>query len=87
MMFGIVGGDRPVLTFINVGTIEEKEWWLKVTLEEFLENKEKYDCLDYYHEKYLKEDGLIFMNRYGGCNSFIGSRAIEEIQSDWFPAK
>lgn len=73
-------------TFVNVGTVEEKKWWLKVTLEEFLKDEDKFeDVLNYFHKKYIKEDGIIYVNSYGGCNSFMGDDSDEVVQSSWFP--
>lgn len=73
-------------TFVNVGTVEERKWWLKVTLEEFLNDEDKFeDILNYYHKKYLKQDGIIYVNQYDGCNSFMGDDAIEVVQALWFP--
>lgn len=73
-------------------------WWLKVTEDDLMSREDEW--LDeglvfafggiygagLYRNK-IKRDGIIYINRVGGCNSWVGEDATEEIQAENFPER
>lgn len=66
-------------------------WWLKITKEDLADNQQQWNAEigdGYYKDLVLEkisEDGVIYINRVGVFNSFIGDDATEEIQAEDFP--
>lgn len=68
-------------------------WWLKITKKDLAENPQEWDVElgdDYYATltiKRINEDGVAYINRVGGQNSWIGEDATEKIQAEEFPER
>ncbi|WP_413518577.1 hypothetical protein [Carnobacterium maltaromaticum] len=68
-------------------------WWMKITEKDLISRTKEWELelgADYYATltiKRIKEDGVAYVNRVGGQNSWIGEDATEEIQAEDFPKK
>ncbi|MFS7398532.1 hypothetical protein [Carnobacterium maltaromaticum] len=68
-------------------------WWLKINEKDLANNPEVWALElgnDYYATltiKRIKEDGVVYINRVGGQNSWIGEDSTTEIQAEDFPEK
>lgn len=74
-------------TYVKVN----RGWWLKITKEDLADKPKQWDAEigdGYYRNLVLEkisEDGVIYINRVGGFNSFIGDDSTVEIQAEDFP--
>lgn len=64
-----------------------KSWFIKLTVDDYLKNKEEYDLMDFgIYGRYACQDGVCYINSNGGCNHFFGEDGIMEQRADSFPS-
>lgn len=63
-----------------------KSWFIKLTVNNYLKNKEEYDLMGFEtYGEYACNDGVCYINSNGGCNHFYGDDAVLERRADSFP--